>query len=56
MKAYGHSRRDKIECQYGCCTTKSGAKKNCRSVVDKSNRKTARQVAFKEMKNIVEKI
>lgn len=45
MKAYGHSRRDKIECKYGCCTTKSGPKKNCRAVVDKSNRKTARQSA-----------
>lgn len=56
MKAYGHSRRDKIECKYGCCTTKSGPKKNCRAVVDKSNRKTARQVAFKEVKNIVEEI
>jgi len=56
MKAYGHSRRDKIECKYGCCTTKSGPKKNCRAVVDKSNRKTARQSAFKEVKHIIEEI
>lgn len=54
MKAYGHSRKDKIECQYGCCTTKSGVKKNCRAVVDKANRKTARQMAFKEISKMIE--
>lgn len=43
MKAYGHSRKDKIECRSGCCTTKSGKDKNCREVVDRANRKTARQ-------------
>lgn len=43
MKAYGHSRKDKQECKYGCCTTKSGQKKNCRKEVDRANRKTARQ-------------
>lgn len=43
MKAYGHSRRDKLECKYGCCTGKSGAKKGCRKAVDKTNRKTARR-------------
>ena len=47
MKAYGHSRKDKLECKYGCCTYKSGKDKNCRKVVDKSNRKTARQEANK---------
>lgn len=45
MKAYGHSRRDKLACRYGCCTTKSGKAKNCRVVVDRANRKTARQEA-----------
>lgn len=49
MKAYGHSRRDKIECKYGCCTMKSGKAKNCRSVVDRANRKTARQSGIKEI-------
>ena len=44
MKAYGHSRRDKLECRYGCCTGKSGKAKNCRELVDKSRRKTARQI------------
>lgn len=44
MKAYGHSRTDKNECSYRCCTSKSG-KKNCRDIVDKVNRKTARQQA-----------
>jgi len=43
MKAYGHSRHDKIECRYGCCTLKSGKQKNCRDAVDRANRKTARQ-------------
>lgn len=49
MKAYGHSRHDKIECKYGCCTTKSGKAKNCRSVVDRANRKTSRQSGVKEI-------
>lgn len=49
MKAYGHSRTDKQACKYGCCTTKSGSMKNCRSVVDRSNRKTARQLADKDV-------
>jgi hypothetical protein len=43
MKAYGHSRRDMLACKYGCCTTKSDKKKGCRKVVDRANRKTARQ-------------
>ena len=48
MKAYGHSRTDKQTCKYGCCTLKSGKMKNCRSVVDRANRKTARQEMKKE--------
>lgn len=43
MKAYGHSRRDKLECRYGCCGGKSVAKRSCRKVVDRANRKSARQ-------------
>lgn len=43
MKAYGHSRKDKQECPFGCCTGKSGKKKNCRRIVDRANRKSARQ-------------
>ena len=43
MKAYGHTRKDKQECKYGCCTTKSGKNKNCRKEADRTNRKTARQ-------------
>jgi hypothetical protein len=42
MKAYGHSRRDKKTCKYGCCTNKSG-KKSFRKEVDRTNRKTARR-------------
>ena len=49
MKPYGHSRTDKLECKYGCCTGKSGVLKNCRGIVDKANRKTARQVAKKDI-------
>lgn len=44
MKAYGHSRRDKLECPYGCCTGKSGKKKLCRKIVDRNKRKSARRV------------
>jgi len=43
MKAYGHTRRDKLECDYGCCTGKSGKEKNCRGDVDRAKRKTARR-------------
>lgn len=49
MKAYGHSRTDKRTCLYGCCTTKSGIQKNCRPVVDKTKRKTARQEGRRAM-------
>jgi hypothetical protein len=51
MKAYGHSRKDKLTCKYGCCTFKSGKDMNCREVVDKANRKTARQKAMKEIED-----
>jgi len=49
MKPYGHSRTDKRECKYGCCTYKSGKLKNCRDSVDRQNRKTARQEAKTEI-------
>ena len=49
MKAYGHSRRDKIECKFGCCGTNSLPFKHCRKIVDRANRKTARQYA----KNVI---
>lgn len=48
MKAYGHSRRDKLECRQGCCTGKSGKNRGCRGVNDRSNRKSARQDAKRE--------
>jgi hypothetical protein len=50
MKAYGHTRRDKLECKYGCCTFKSGKEKNCREVVDRSKAKKIRQSFKKECK------
>lgn len=43
MKAYGHTRRDKLECTYGWCTGKSGKKKDCRAIVDRAKRKGARR-------------
>ena len=46
MRPYGYSRRDKLECQYGCCTFKGGRKKNCRALVDRSRRKAARRVVI----------
>ena len=55
MKAYGHSRRDKIECKYGCCTTKSGPKKNCRAVVDKSNVKQLVRLLSKKLGVLLKK-
>lgn len=53
MHAYGHNRRDKlVECKYGCCTYKSGVHLNCRKVVDKQNRKSARQLGKVESAEI----
>ena len=49
MKAYGHSRRDKLTCKFGCCVGKSGKFRNCRDSVDRSNRKTSRQSFKKEI-------
>jgi hypothetical protein len=45
MNAYGHSRKDKLECKYGCCTFKSGKHKCCRQIVDRANKKAARRIA-----------
>lgn len=44
MKAYGHARRDKLECKWGCCTEKGGKKLACREVNDRRARKAARRV------------
>lgn len=43
MKAYGHSRRDKLECKFGCCGGDSLKFKNCHQVNDHANKKSARQ-------------
>lgn len=54
MKAYGHSRRDKLTCRYGCCAGKSAKERSARSVVDRANRKTARQeVQVKSFKETI---
>lgn len=48
MKSYGHSRRDKLQCRYGCCQLKRGTKFGSqREVADRNRRKTARQEASK---------
>ena len=49
MNPYGHSRKDKLECKYGCCTFKSGNKRNCRKAVDRANKKTERQKCLKDI-------
>jgi hypothetical protein len=50
MKSYGHYRRDKLTCQYGCCAEIWNKNKNSRLKCDKTRRKTARQKAVKEIK------
>ena len=50
MRAYGHTRRDKLECHWGCCTMKGGKRKGCRKVVDRSRRKRARRDARAEIR------
>jgi hypothetical protein len=49
MKPYGHSRTDSRTCKYGCCATKSSKFRSARKVVDRSNKKTARQEAKKSL-------
>lgn len=54
MKAYGHSRKDMQRCRYGCCGFNSVKQKDCRDVVDKSKRKSARQEGQNEVKSGVD--
>lgn len=50
MKAYGYSRRTKLECKYGCCVDPKGGKfLNARKVNDRRARKTARQDGRREV-------
>lgn len=49
MKAYGHDRYAKLECQYGCCTGKAGKDRDYRVLVDRAARKAARQLAKKQI-------
>jgi hypothetical protein len=49
MKAYGHSRKDKQECKYGCCGTKSLPFLNCRKRNDRANKKAARFAIKKDI-------
>lgn len=44
MKAYGYTRRDKLECKWGCCTLKGGKHLVGRSRNDRAARKRARRV------------
>ena len=43
MRPFGHSRRDKLQCAYGCCTGKCGKAKNGRRLVDRARRKAGRR-------------
>lgn len=44
MKAYGYSRRAKLECRFGCCTGRdAGKQRNARKQNDAARRKAARQ-------------
>lgn len=54
MKPYGHSRRDKLTCKYGCCGFKSMKGRSFQEAVDRTNRKTARQEGKKESENTQE--
>ena len=49
MKAYGHSRRDKLTCRFGCCDLKGSKYKNSRHLVDKARRKAARRFVCNEI-------
>jgi len=51
MKAYGHSRRDKLECRWGCCTGKSGKHHTYRAISDRNHRKAARQAGITDSKS-----
>ena len=43
MKPFGHSKKDAITCEYGCCYTFYNRKSPCRRKADRRRRKTARQ-------------
>lgn len=49
MKPYGHTRKDKQECKYGCCGTKSLPFLSCRKRNDRANKKAARNQGKKEI-------
>ena len=53
MKPYGYTRKDKLECEYGCCTFKGGRHKKCRKIIDRIKRKTARQISLSNIKEEV---
>lgn len=45
MKAYGYSRRAKLECKFGCCVNPAAGKHvRARKANDRSARKTGRQI------------
>ena len=44
MKAYGHTRKEKLTCVYGCCDVRKGSKlKLCRKVADRNAKKRERK-------------
>jgi hypothetical protein len=46
MKAYGHHRKDKLTCEYGCCGYRGLKRLGSRKKNDKYRRKTARRWKF----------
>lgn len=44
MKAYGHKRKDKLECDWGCCCLKGNPNANGRPKIDRAARKRARRI------------
>ena len=44
MKPYGHTKRDTLTCQYGCCVSKAHkVKRDPNRAYDKARRKAVRQ-------------
>jgi hypothetical protein len=55
MKAYGYSRRAKLECRFGCCTEQNaGKQRDARKSNDAARRKAARRVTPRLFTSLIE--
>jgi hypothetical protein len=55
MKAYGYSRRAKLECRFGCCAERDANKHvNARKSNDAARRKAARRVTPRLFTSLIE--